>query len=79
MEKNSDRCHNNHLMGHENGGALKAEFNGKMYCTVCSQPYCPKCGYVMTYYKKFGSIPAGFSCNHCAAEFNDMQTEIRHD
>ena len=75
----SDRCHNKNIMGHENGGALKAYFRGKLYCTVCSQPYCPECNLVMTYYKGFGAAKASFKCDHCRARFNDLQTEIRHD
>jgi hypothetical protein len=79
MSAKSNRCHNTFMVGHEGEGALKAEFNGKMYCTVCSQPYCPKCHLVMTYYKGYGSAKAGFRCDHCSAEFNRLQTEIRHD
>jgi hypothetical protein len=72
-----NRCHNKGFMGHKNGGALKAEFQGKMYCTVCSPPYCPECNYVMCYHA--GGPKPGFWCYHCAVEFDRIQTEIRQD
>lgn len=75
----SERCHNTFIMGHENGGVLKQDFRGKLYCPVCSQPHCPDCKMVMTYLKTVGDRKAGFECLHCLRAFNDMQTEIRHD